>query len=265
MIADFTRGAGYALQGFRLVRRPDVTRYALLPLLINVLIFGTGIWFGATAFQDFLQWILPAWLDIWIVRALLWLIFAVGTALVSFYAFTLLANLVAAPFNGLLADRVERDLRGGRGEEGIQRGLISDATASIGAEIRKLIYLVAWSLPLLLLFLIPGLNLAAPFLWLAFGAWMLALEYADCPLGNHGVTFREARGLIARRRGVALGFGTVIMGLTVIPGLNLIAMPVAVCGATALYVRELSGFVAQGGEPVTATTARGRHGQTTSD
>lgn len=258
MIADFARGAGYALQGFRLVRRPGVTRYALLPLLINILIFGSGIWFGAAAFQDFLQWMLPDWLDVWVVRALLWLIFAIGAALVSFYAFTLLANLVAAPFNGLLADRVERDLRGGRGEEGIQRGLIADASASIGAEIRKLIYLAAWSLPLLLLFLIPGINLAAPFLWLAFGAWMLALEYADCPLGNHGVTFREARGLIARRRGVALGFGTVIMGLTVVPGLNLIAMPVAVCGATALYVGELAALVPRGDESAAATKGQGR-------
>jgi CysZ protein len=248
MIADFARGAGYALQGFRLVRRPGVARYAALPLLINIVIFGAGIWFGAAAFQDFLQWMLPAWLDIWLVRALLWLIFAVGAALVSFYAFTLLANLVAAPFNGLLADRVERDLRGARGAEGIQRGVVAEASASVGAEIRKLIYLAGWSLPLLLLFLVPGLNLAAPFLWLAFGAWMLALEYADCPLGNHGVTFREARGLIGQRRGVALGFGTVIMGLTAVPGLNLVAMPVAVCGATALYVGELAALVQRGHE-----------------
>ncbi len=254
MIADFTRGARYALQGFRLVRRPGVTRYALLPLLINILIFGSGIWFGAAAFQDFLQWVLPEWLDIWVVRALLWLIFAVGAALVSFYAFTLLANLVAAPFNGLLADRVERDLRGGRGEEGIQRGVISEATASIGAEIRKLIYLAAWSLPLLLLFLIPGVNLAAPFLWLAFGAWMLALEYADAR-----TAFREARGLIGQRRGVALGFGTVIMGLTAVPGLNLIAMPVAVCGATALYVGELSALVPRGPESARATKSPDRN------
>lgn len=265
MITDFTRGAGYALQGFRLVRRPGVTRYAVLPLLINIVIFGSGIWFGVAAFQDFLQWVLPEWLDIRVVRALLWLIFAVGAALVSFYAFTLLANLVAAPFNGLLADRVERDLRGARGEEGIQRGVIADATASIGAEIRKLIYLALWSLPLLLLFLIPGVNLAAPFLWLAFGAWMLALEYADCPLGNHGVTFREARGLIARRRGVALGFGTVIMGLTAVPGLNLIAMPIAVCGATALYVGELSALVPRRQEGAAATKNRPRNGPGISD
>src|SRR5699024_2937443 len=127
------------------------------------------------------------------------------------YAFTLLANLVAAPFNGLLAERVERHLRGELGTEGTQRGLVAEVGASFTAEIRKLVYLVLWSVPLLLLFLVPGINLLAPALWLAFGAWMMALEYADCPLGNHGVVFHHGRALIAQRRGTALGFGTAVM------------------------------------------------------
>ncbi len=245
MIADFTRGAGHALRGFDLVRRRGVFRYALLPLLINVVLFGAGIWLGVGAFQDFMGWLLPAWLDVWLVRALLWVLFALGTVLIVFYAFTLLANLVAAPLNGLLAERVEQHLRGARGSEGIERGIAAEAVASIWAEVRKLVYLVAWSIPLLILFLIPGINLVAPALWLAFGAWMMALEYADCPLGNHGVTFREGRGLIGRRRPVALGFGLTIMALTAVPGLNLVIMPVAVCGATALYVDELTGLVAE--------------------
>ena len=222
MLTDFTRGVGYALQGFSLARKPGVFRYALIPLLINAVLFGGAIWYGATAFSGFIEWLLPEWLDVALVRVLLWLVFAVGAALVSFYAFTLLANLVAAPFNGLLA-------------------------ASFGAEVRKLVYLAAWSLPLLLLFLIPGVNLAAPLLWLAFGAWMMALEYADCPLGNHGVVFQRSRGLIGRRRWTALGFGATVMVFTTIPGLNLVAMPVAVAGATALYVNELAPLVAENG------------------
>ena len=108
MVGDFTRGIGYALRGFSLVREPGVLRYALIPLLINVVVFGGAIWFGAAAFGDFMAWILPEWLDIALVRWLLWIVFAIGAALVSFYAFTLLANLIAAPFNGLLADRADR-------------------------------------------------------------------------------------------------------------------------------------------------------------
>jgi CysZ protein len=247
MVGDFMRGVGYALRGFSLVRERGVFRYALIPLLINVIVFGGAIWLGAAAFGDFIEWLLPEWLDIALVRGLLWLIFAVGTALIAFYAFTLLANLIAAPFNGLLADRAERRLRGQLGTEGEQRGLLAEVGASFGAEIRKLLYLAAWSLPLLLLFLVPVANLAAPLLWLAFGAWMMALEYADCPLGNHGVVFSRGRRLIGQRRMTALGFGATVMVFTTIPVLNLVAMPVAVAGATALYVNELAPLVAEDG------------------
>jgi len=243
MVGDFARGARYALSGFRLVRQRGIFRYAVVPLLVNAILFGGAIWFGAYAFQDFIAWLLPDWLDWLVIRALLWILFALGAALISFYAFTLVANLVAAPFNGLLADRVERHVRGARGDEGEQRGIVAEVGASFGAEIRKMIYLVLWSVPLLVLFLVPVINLAAPFLWLAFGAWMMALEYADCPLGNHGVVFSRGRGIIGRRRMVALGFGATVMVFTTIPVLNLVAMPVAICGATALYVNELAPLV----------------------
>jgi len=244
MIADFARGFGYAFQGFSLVRRPGIRRYAVAPLLVNAILFGIGLWYGASEFARFMDWLLPQWLDWELVRALLWLVFAAGAALVLFYAFTLIANLIAAPFNGLLSERVERHLRGARGREGTERGLVAEVGASFGAEVRKMIYLALWSVPLLLLFLVPVVNLIAPLLWLAFGAWMMALEYTDCPLGNHGVVFSEGRRLVGRRRGLALGFGAAVMIVTVIPGLNLVAMPVAVAGATALYVEELAGLVA---------------------
>lgn len=259
MVTDLARGSGYALSGFKLVMRPGIRRYAILPLLINILIFGTGIWLGAALFGDFLQWLLPTWLDIWLVRILLWLVFTLATALIAFYAFSLLANLVAAPFNGWLAERTEIELRGRVGAEGTQRDFFADAAASIGAELRKLCYLVAWAVPLLLLFLVPGINLIAGPLWLLFGAWMLALEYADSPLGNHGVTFSRGRRLVAQRLTLALGFGATIMALTALPGLNLLIMPVAVCGATALYVDHFADQVGASGdnrEPVADNASR---------
>lgn len=244
MLGDFARGARYALQGFSLVRARGVWPYALLPLAINALLFGTAIGFGVVYFDDFLDWLLPQWLDWVAIRALLWILFAISISLVTFFAFTLLANLIAAPLNGWLAERVERHLRGQLGAEGTPRGVIAEIGASFWAEIRKLVYLAAWSIPLLVLFLVPGFNLLAPMLWLAFGAWMMALEYADCPLGNHGVVFDRSRALIGQRRGTALGFGATVLLMTTIPGLNLFAMPVAVAGATALYVQELAPLVA---------------------
>src|SRR5690606_29105529 len=42
--------------------------------------------------------------------------------------------------------------------------------------------------------------LLASVLWASFGAWAVALEYRDYPVGNHGHRFRDQRRLLARQR-----------------------------------------------------------------
>ena len=94
------------------------------------------------------------------------------------------------------------------------------------------------ALALLILFFIPGVNLLAPFIWGLFSAWCLALEYTEYPFGNSGISFREQRQHVKNRRMTALGFGGGIMLFMLIPGLNFLAMPAAVTGATALWVER---------------------------
>ena len=84
----------------------------------------------------------------------------------------------------------------------------------------------------------PGINVIAPVLWVLFSAWMLALEYADYPLGQRGLTFREQRRLLRRHWPLTLGFGGMTLLLTLIPVLNFLVMPAAVIGATLMWVRE---------------------------
>jgi CysZ protein len=68
---------------------------------------------------------------------------------------------------------------------------------------------------------------------------MLAVQYSDFPMGNHGLKFRDMRATLRRRRFLSIGFGAAAAGLTMIPVVNFIAMPAAVAGATAMWVREL--------------------------
>lgn len=90
-------------------------------------------------------------------------------------------------------------------------------------------------MPLLILFLIPVAQLAAPLLWLMFGAWFLALEYLDYPMGNHGLDFKQQLTQLRSMRLTTLGFGAALVVLMLIPGLNLVAMPAAVAGSTILW------------------------------
>ncbi len=239
---EIFRGALYLPRGLALILRPGVRRYVIIPLLINMAVFalliGAGIaWFGG--FAATLQPSLPGWLE-WLIWPL-WALFVLALLLVLFFTFSLLANLIAAPFNGLLAEAVERELRGNDAlpQTGLWQ-LLRDTPAILLSQLGKMGYSAAWAVPLLLLFVIPGVNIAAPLLWFAFGAWMLALEYLDYPMGNHGLLFRQQRRRARERRPLVVGFGAATTPMTTIPGLNLLVMPLAVAGATLLWVECLN-------------------------
>ncbi len=234
-------GPAYLLKGLRLIARPALWPYVAIPLLINVVIFGLLLWFAGDQFGrivDHLQPTLPHWL-IWL-SWLLWLLFALLAGVVIFFTFSLLANIVGAPFNGLLAEAVERLLTGAETPPGGSlRQVLRETPQALRDELRKLGYYALWALPLLLLFWLPVANLAAPLLWALFSAWMLALEYADYPLGNHGLRFDEQRRMLRGKPLLALSFGAATLLATMIPLLNLFVMPAAVAGATQLWVEQL--------------------------
>ncbi len=241
MIGKFLKGASYVARGFKLINTRGIRRYVIIPLLVNVILFSTVIWYGSEQLELLAVWVesyLPGWLD-WLTW-LLWPLFVLTAMLVVFFIFTPVANLIASPFNGILAEKLEAHLSGSaRTESSGWSQLLAGSLTAVANELRKLFYMLFTALPFLLLFLIPGINLIAPFLWLLFGAWMLALEYSDYPMGNHGMRFKDERILLKQHRSLALGFGGTLMLMTMVPGLNFLAMPVGVAGATALWVEQI--------------------------
>ncbi len=239
MITDIGRGAAYLAQGFSLVRRPGIRRYVLIPLGINILLFGGFIWWGYSQFQPLVQWLLdwvPSWLGF--LEWLIWAVITSMTAVIVFFTFTPIANVIAAPFNAIMSEKLEEMLTGHKVNSGISLGqLIVD---SIKSQLGKLVYITVWSIGLFLVGFIPVINLVSPFLWFVFGAWLLTLEYMDYPMGNHDQTFQQQKDHLKKRNGLALGFGGMVMALTSIPVVNFIVIPVAVAGATLMYVRELA-------------------------
>ena len=233
-------GMHYILEGLRLIRQPGLRRYVAVPLLVSVVFFSAaivGLSHWLEALIEMLVGYLPGWLD-WL-QYLLWPLFALLGVLIIFYTFSLITNLIAAPFNGMLAEAVEKHLTGQPIETGGWKALVKDIVPSLVSELRKLLYFVLRAIPLGLLFLIPGVNLAAPFLWALFSAWMLVIEYVDYPMATHLLHFSTQRKLLRNRRFLAYSFGGGSLLLTMIPLLNFLAMPVSVAGATAMWVGEL--------------------------
>ena len=234
-------GALYFARGFAIVTRPGIRAYVVIPLLINTGLFTAGIYFGASWLGGVTEAMLPGWLDF-----LAWILvpaFVLAALMAGFYVFNLVASFIAAPFNGLLAEAVERHLTGRSPPSagGGWRTFLGELGATLAAEVRKLAWVAVRSLPPLLLFLVPGINVVAPILWLLVGAWMLAVTYVDYPMANHGIGFDELRARLRGRRLLGFGFGGAVMAALAVPVLNFLVIPCAVAGATAMWVEQLEG------------------------
>jgi CysZ protein len=246
MVTEFVAGFRYPFAGFKLLSKPGVRLYVAIPLVINTLLFAAAIIYGAHqlgALVDIIEARVSGWWE-WLewLLWLLWPLFIAFSLVFIFFGFTLCANLLAAPFNGFLAAAVEQHLTGQQLESGGGlKELPKEFAAAITGELRKLGYFLPRAVALGLLFLVPLINILAPVLWLLFGAWMLALEYLDFALGNHGMTFPRQRAILSQRRFLGLGFGTAVLLVTALPIINFIAVPMAVAGATKLWVDELQG------------------------
>ena len=237
-------GALYFVRGFALATRPGIRVYVAIPLSINIALFTALLYFGASWLVEFAGDMLPGWLDF-----LAWILvpaFVLSVLMAGFYTFNLMANLIAAPFNGLLAEAVERHLTGRapRSAAGGWRGFFSELVTTLVAEVRKIAYVAVRSLPPLVLFLIPGINVVAPIVWMVVGAWMLCITYVDYPMANHGIGFDELLTRVRARRLLGLGFGGAVMAALAVPVLNFLVIPCAVAGATAMWVEQLEGDTA---------------------
>jgi len=242
MFSAFARGFGYLLHGAVLLPRKGVRIHLIVPLLINIVLFVAGSWLLFSQLSGFVDSYTSGLSDWEWLAGLMFLIKVViftAAMTVVFIGVSMIALLVAAPFNAVLAKSVEKHLLGEFvNENELSRSIMAQIPHLLMEEVRKLIYFIIRAIPLLILFVIPVVNIAAPALWLLFGAWMLAITYTAYPLENHEIPFKNQHAIVKQSRWATFGFGVAVLLVTMIPVVNLVVMPAAVAGATVLYTKE---------------------------
>jgi len=241
MQGNISHGAGYLGRGAAMLKHPSLRLFVLIPLLVNIVIFASSIWYGLN-FLDALmeEWLgkIPEWLSF--IKWILWPVIVLTLSLVTGYLFTAVALIIASPFNALLAEKAEELITGkevdsleglGAALMGIPRGVLR--------ELSKLLYYVPMAAFVLILSFIPVLNLAAPVLWFLLGAWMMSIQFVDYPMDNHQLSFGDVKEAVRSRRLSSMGFGGLVALCTGIPIINFFVVPAAVVGATLLWCEEL--------------------------
>ncbi|MDF1763650.1 MAG: sulfate transporter CysZ [Oleibacter sp.] len=229
-------GMKYLWRGFQNLNSPGLRRYVALPLLLNVVIMGAAsVWFVLSIDQllgqvtDFL----PSFLSFlyWILMPLAVISMVVGLA----YFFSTVLMIIAGPLNGLLAEKVET-MQGGQLPDESLWGM---TWRTLGREMIKLFYYLPRYLGIFILGWIPVIGLIAPMLWIWFGGWMMAVQYADYSFDNHTRPFKDVRVAMSKDLFTVMGFGFLVSLLLTVPVVNLFIMPAAVIGATLLRIERL--------------------------
>lgn len=231
-------GLGCFRRGMALIMQPGLRQYVIVPLLINVIVLSAFITYGAVQYDSWMAYIansLPEWAEF-----LTWFIGVLGILVgvaILLYGFTIIGNIIAAPFNAILSVKVEEHLLGRRLISSTPFAVV--AIRSVGREFVKLGYYLPRLLGLLVISIIPVVNVIAPPLWILFGAWMMAVQYTDYGADNNELSFSGLRQRLRGNTLDALLFGILAYVVVAIPLLNLLLIPAAVAGGTVFWVEHL--------------------------
>lgn len=173
----------------------------------------------------------------WIVQSVVFLVLLV----ISFFTFTAVGNLIAAPFNDILSEKTEQIIYGSSTEETFSVGLmLRDAARSLKDEIKKLsLFLAAMGV----LFIINFIPFAGPLIFalcsILLTLYFLVIEYTGFVCSRKRIDFAQQRAFIRTHRAQALGFGVAVMLTLMLPLVQLFTIPLAVVGATHFCVANM--------------------------
>lgn len=228
---------GAFLKALPILLSPGLRLFILVPLLANIGLMALLYMVAFSYFGELTNYLM-GWLPDWL-SFLNWL-FYIGFSLLSgislFYAFSVGVNIIAAPFNGILAEKVEARLTGETVESELNfRAICLLISQSVVRELQKILYFLPRFILLFILSLIPVINIIAPILWLFFGAWVLAIQYMDYSFDNNRVSFAQMRKGLRQKPVLCWSFGLVVMVLLPIPFVNFVVIPLAVVASTILW------------------------------
>lgn len=252
-MTPFTEAFSYLRRAAALARTRAVSPWVIVPILFNSVLFGSAYWFTGSWLTGLIGsltagWALEGWLAFLnpaislvtgLLQLLVWLLLLALLAMV----FTNVVQLLAAPFMGFLAAQVDNRTAPALGfppqpEESIR----SMVWRTVRRELRKTGYWLLRAIPLLvlvtLLSLVPVVNLLAPAIWFIWSGWMIAIQYIDYGADTRLVSFDEMLARLREQRILVTSLGCLILGLTMLPLVNLVIMPVAVIAGTLFWLER---------------------------
>ena len=222
--------------------RPSCWGMALMPLILNIILFGLFLAVGIYGFQTWMQDLFPkgdAWWLAWLYY-LLWSVFILLILVSQVLLFSVVGRILAAPFLEVLTKRVEQEVLGQKAGF-VEMGILPSILRTLRQEsLRVLLYLLIMA-GLLFLHLVPGLgSLLYSILTTIITCFFLASEFLDYPMERRGYRLRDKLRATLKLGLSGLLFGASLFIMAMIPLVNLAFLPAAAVGGTLLYLDRVN-------------------------
>ncbi len=237
--SKFWTGLTLVPAGWRLLnQKKSLWAFVLIPWLIDVAVLIVGWVYGLGGVQTLTLWAIGK-LSVsgWVFDFLYYpLVVILGFMFLILWLFAVLAvaTVIAAPFNGLLAER-------GLKAQGVKTvsidGIFAWAKLSLRmlwtSVLKGLVFATA-GLALFILSFFPGINLVAAYASMC----IFAADVFDYSFEARGYSLRERFKNFRILSKEISGLGGSLLVTSLIPGLTVLLLPVAVLGATTVLAQR---------------------------
>lgn len=221
---------------------PSLWVWAILPALINLVLFVAVLYVLLSRAGGILEslWTRPEVVVAfdWLLFGLWYLVFAiiyVAAIVLAYFLVLMVSGVIASPFKDKLSCETELALTGRINDARDGESKVVGILRSLGKSLATLVLYLGCMVPLLLLNLIPVVGSAAyTALAGSLSALFIALDYTDSPLDRRGFGFVQKLRIVRSDLDLAGGFGAGMALILAVPVVNLLAMPIAVVGGTAV-------------------------------
>ncbi|MCO5166902.1 MAG: EI24 domain-containing protein [Planctomycetes bacterium] len=253
---ELLRGAMYLPRGFfRLLRSPSLWKWAVVPLILNIIAVVISLWLasfiaqwlttktGAGALNaweqaGWLWWALSyvVWALGWVASKLVWIVMPIiSTWLIVAFPFGIIYKLIFMPFMELMTESTERIVLGF--DEDQPFDFTRMYTNLILAVIDAIALTLMQGLLYLLLLPINVLPFLGSVLWFVLPPAIFAgMDYSDINLVRRRYSLREKFRLWRTHEWRFLGYGISFFLLITTPVINVVAIPCAAVGGALLYL-----------------------------
>ncbi|MCB0420711.1 MAG: EI24 domain-containing protein [Bdellovibrionales bacterium] len=242
---QYSKGLFHIISGIKLIMRsPKLMAFSVIPFLIDLLLLYIGFSWGWGEIAGKADLIVAKVFDpgtIWysVLYYPLWILFTATFVLLLVYSVFLVATVVAAPFNALLAEEALKYLNKLEDRKFKLNRWVQMTTKMMIVALMKAVIFAIVGLVLFVMSFIPGLNLVAAFL----ACLIIAFDNIDYSLEIYELSLKQ-RFEFYRQNITEFSGAASFLALTVlIPGLTLLLLPAAVVGSAEMAGRVRGGVV----------------------